>query len=728
MSLLPSNHALSVHVNSCRSSPKEKMSSCKSKSDSTVSLGCKPFSSCNSSQGVNLGKALGTRSYYVRSPVSAIASNEDTTGVFQTSDFTSLITTLLESNRILHKEIQQMQREHRKTMTTLTQFYQQAKYETPTSDCGSVHDGGSVEKTSLHTHPRTVKTIEMSKDKGCDTVGGGVCDDCQLADVSGRSDGDVVCSNRVELEVNVTAVNRTEKGSKLCRKEKLICEDSMGGNEGKEGERTSDEGDSMGGNEGEGEEISSEDEEESIVDGNCSISEDANFLDDSDHDDEGKIQLECVPAVESSAVSSSCSTEFGRLSCDEEGEEVNQTGRSDPDPLASPGMEAVKKMWDKFSVNDYDFITYFEGPVIKSKPKKWTPRITVPQPFNMTIREGTFPIKKSKSLEIAEKEVLERKTLEDRAVQKQFRATPIPANTFLPLFDLINARNEQRRETVKEECAKMLEFSQKPFSFYKRDTLKHEHREGMLKQCREQEVANLKKKQFKARPVPTKLFAPEIDEKLWEKEEYRRIRKKMRADDLLTKSKLPSRMQESRSDRDLGKAYREKLEENEAKAFMTEEHCFHPCATHNIPDYDKVYHKFQQQLELKKLSKSTTITEPFQLQTDAVCSKRRKKLQDKIQAAEENAKLLPCGFSRLHRNPRRSPYPTQMTQTARLRQSKTQDKMAQQMHKELEEEEDQRARKIQQRMMQKEVNRKASRMDPSPWLEESKRRKMEEFR
>ena len=511
---------MSAYENSSCCSPKENTFSCKSLSDPEDSLSIKLSSDTTSYEEDNL------RDTSCCDP--SVNTTEAVIGIFQTSDFTNLITLLLKSNRVLHQEIQKMQREHQKSMTTLMQVcHKLSDNKIPYSDsaAGWLHDGNSME---------------------CGVVGD-----------YGRV-GELSAGNEGEMEEKVGQGDKNESTDCLPRKVD-----------------------------------SAED---------CFPQE---------YEDQ-KNQLDYI-SVESLTY---YSRELDKSSCNKE--RNNATIHSNPE---SPGIEAVKNMWEHFSVNSHDLTVSEEEPVVKSKQKKWNSKATVPQPFNMSIREAKSHKKKSRSLKIAEQEDLKKKAMDDAEVRKIYCATPIPASTFLPLHELSNARNEQKRNILKKECAKNLESTQKPFSFYKRDTLKQKHREDIHKQNLDQEVAMLKKNMFKAKPVPPNLLDSEMDQKLLEQEEYKAIIKKMRADKLLAKSKLPFHMQKSAVKPD------KKHENHEDKDFLTDDQCFHP----NVPKCEKGFHTFPQHPVSEKHSKGTTIAEP--LQTDSVCSRRT--IQDKFQAAEK---------------------------------------------------------------------------------------------
>ena len=416
------------------------------------------------------------------------------------------------------------------------------------------------------------------------------------------------------------------------------------------------------------------------------------------------------------------------------------------DPFASPGVLAVEKMWDNFSVDDYTFYVDPDRSTSgEKKPREWTPKITIPKPFAMTIRESTTPKQKSQSVLIAEREEMERRAWEEAELKKQFRATPVPAHTFLPLYELVNARNEQRREQIKLLSKEILKSTEKPFSFSKRDEAKMQAKAASVRQSQKFERAReLEEKQFTAKPIPKHVFDPTADEKIQEQEEYRRIRIKMRAEELLASSKLPGSMQTRGKEYTVGSLRKKRLETNEKHAFPTSNHNFHPSVRDDIPNYNQAYEKFSQELAKRKRTKHTTITAPFYLRTELIPSRKEQVLDD-LRADEEVMPENRWPFIAARKKvSRKSPvrpkctsrsvseggvmYATAMTATTRARQSLTKERLAGILAEERAEEERRREKKERDRALKATVSQKSMSHDPSAWLEEKQKEKLQQFR
>eukprot|EP00069_Balaena_mysticetus_P009510 bmy_06236T0 len=130
---------------------------------------------------------------------------------------------------------------------------------------------------------------------------------------------------------------------------------------------------------------------------------------------------------------------------------------------------------------------------------------------------------KSKSdIEMARKLL---KKQEESECKKNFRANPVPAFVFLPLYHDIVKQNEERRRSRKEKNKEALLASQKPFKFIAREEQKQAIWEKQLK-----DLFKSKKKtnRFKARPIPRSTCGSTINGKLTEEELCRNIRTQQR--------------------------------------------------------------------------------------------------------------------------------------------------------------------------------------------------------
>uniref|UniRef100_A0A8C3Q3K3 Protein FAM161A n=1 Tax=Chrysolophus pictus TaxID=9089 RepID=A0A8C3Q3K3_CHRPC len=317
--------------------------------------------------------------------------------------------------------------------------------------------------------------------------------------------------------------------------------------------------------------------------------------------------------------------------------------------------ERIARMWDGFSVDDYLPPRKHSLPSAAAarttwKQKAWSPKITVPKPFQMTIREARKKEQnvKSKSQIEMENNLLKKQLEEEAECQKKFRATPVPAAVFLPLYHEIVQRNEERRKSVKERSKLRLLASQKPFKFIEREKQRDEIRKMQL---RDLSTPAKKTKPFKAKPVPRYIYSPSVRDRLQEEELYREIRIRMRAEELLRNASLPtSRL----APKDVNKKKKHKCAEPKEMEHK-------PKIQPRVPDFDRLHQKFQKRLRQKQQVKHLTVCEPFHLRTPYIPSNKGKVLRD-IQEDEERLKETRWPYA----SPRRKPQTRQSSANSPL--------------------------------------------------------------
>ncbi|KAH9496128.1 hypothetical protein Btru_012128 [Bulinus truncatus] len=311
-------------------------------------------------------------------------------------------------------------------------------------------------------------------------------------------------------------------------------------------------------------------------------------------------------------------------------------------------LEKVKQLWEDFKISDSPPRRHSFS---SSKPKQsnganekkeWRHRITIPQPFTMSLREALKEKKKTKAQLELEQRRLEKQKQEEAECEKKFKAQPIPAHVYLPKYEEIMEKNESRRQCIKHYCKELLESQVKPFHFEIREKEKKMQRTLSAPVNHSQEI----KQSFKAKPVPKHIFSPEIDEKFLEEEELRKIRVRMRAKELLHEASLPPSMAE-----------REKLKEQEKQEMVKHAKLSNKKKqiryAHSVPDYDALYKEFQKELSRRKAIKEGTVVEPFNLETERIHSHRERIKQDTVED-EKRLKENNHPFQRSRSTPRSS--------------------------------------------------------------------------
>ncbi|XP_077138827.1 protein FAM161A isoform X2 [Ranitomeya variabilis] len=305
-------------------------------------------------------------------------------------------------------------------------------------------------------------------------------------------------------------------------------------------------------------------------------------------------------------------------------------GEDDSDTNHSISVaEKIGQMWNGFIVEDYikktDFVIHqSKQKVKKSKCKEWSHKVTIPQPFDMTIRESMkkeMNVKSKSEIEM-ENNLLKKRLEEEAECQKKFRANPVPASVYLPLYHEIVERNEERRNFVKDRSKEILQASQRPFLFTEREERKKQKKEMQLDDL-PNSVHTFK--HFKAKPVPKSIYGTSVNERLKEEELYRQIRIQMRSQELLHSSSYPTSTLACRTSPKSRKTrcQQSKMEESHKPKINTQ-----------IPNFRVLHENHEKRFLKNKDTKLVTICDPFQLCTSNLASNKGKILKD-IEADEE---------------------------------------------------------------------------------------------
>ncbi|XP_028627724.1 protein FAM161B [Grammomys surdaster] len=243
----------------------------------------------------------------------------------------------------------------------------------------------------------------------------------------------------------------------------------------------------------------------------------------------------------------------------------------------------------------------------------WASSITVPQPFRMTLREA-----RKKSQWLASPASFEQERLqaqkqgqEEAECHRQFRAQPVPAHVYLPLYQEIMERTEARRRASIQKRKEQLLSSLKPFSFLE----KKEQQKKDTSQRDSAAVAQTKvpPKKATSKKIPKSILEPALGDKLQESELLRKIRIQMRAMDMLQMASSPISTPSSRAPRTATRTQEEKL------SFLQTEFGFQPQVNPVVPDYESLYKAFQRRAAERRETRETTRNKPFFLRTANLC-------------------------------------------------------------------------------------------------------------
>ena len=311
----------------------------------------------------------------------------------------------------------------------------------------------------------------------------------------------------------------------------------------------------------------------------------------------------------------------------------------------------IEGMWDNFSIDDYaprksrlrqrsnSMSKLSRSSSFDRKSDRassvtstdWKNRVTIPKPFKMTVRENFKEKNKSKTLEEFEQKQREKERVEEEECQKKFKAKPVPAHVYVPLYDEIMEQKEERRKEMREACMELTKSMEKPFKFVKREEEKKKQNRSPISSKAIAEMNKGKKKTFKAKPFPTHLFNNSTEDKMLEEEEYRKIRVQMRAEEMLRKSQLPPNMAARGKDYTEGR-YRSKSHvQKTKKSGFKDDYQFKPKINDDVPDFDELHREFHKEMAQRKMAREATVCKPFNLRTEKVVRKKQKQYEDLLQ-------------------------------------------------------------------------------------------------
>ncbi|XP_035757949.1 protein FAM161B isoform X2 [Egretta garzetta] len=361
----------------------------------------------------------------------------------------------------------------------------------------------------------------------------------------------------------------------------------------------------------------------------------------------------------------------------------------------------------------------------KSASSPWIPSITIPQPFEMTLREARKKSQLMKSYMFLEldKQRDKRQSQDEAECQKQFRAQPVPAHVFLPLYQEIMEQNEIRRQIATQKRKELLLSTQRPFSFLEKEEKKKEAiRQKFLAAATLKESSKQKQASKK---VPKSTYGPLLGDKLKEAELYREVRIQMRAKDLLESSVAlidTSNCRREPQTRTATKTKQERLGFLQDKSFS-----FKPRINPTIPDFEGLYWAFQREAVRRQEIKEATRNKPFKLRTSNLRGRQRQ-ANEKIKDSQQLSKVSLqkshslTGLSALSSNT----LPVHITDATRKRESAI--RYSQENKKEGAKEGiywlDKHKKKCQ--AIQKSVNSRAKALDPHKSLEETYKEKLKQ--
>ncbi|NXK92354.1 F161B protein, partial [Formicarius rufipectus] len=366
----------------------------------------------------------------------------------------------------------------------------------------------------------------------------------------------------------------------------------------------------------------------------------------------------------------------------------------------------------------------------KSASSPWIPSITIPQPFKMTLREARKKSELMKSYMFLEldKQRDKRQSQDEAECLKQFRAQPVPAHVFLPLYQEIMEQNEIRRQTATQKRKELLLSTQRPFSFLEKEEKKKEAiRQKFLSAATPNESAKQKQASKK---VPKSTYDILLGDKLKEAELFREIRIQMRAKDMLENSVAPIDMSNCRREPQSRTATRTK--QKRLSFLQDKTFSFKPRTNPTIPDFEELYWAFQKEAVRKQEIKEPTRNKPFKLRTSNLPARQRQANEKiKVRYLDTSMKLSKVSIQKSHSLtglPSLSPntLPVHITDATRRRESAIRYSQVNKKEGDKEGIYWLEKQKMKCQAIQKSVNSRAKALDPHSRMEETHKEKVKQ--
>jgi len=319
--------------------------------------------------------------------------------------------------------------------------------------------------------------------------------------------------------------------------------------------------------------------------------------------------------------------------------------------------EILKRMWDNFEPDErVKKMMELEKKThkISRRSCKWRPVVTVPEPFEMTVREER-KMKEKKPKEAGE-------APEEEIFEHRHRAKSAPATTFVPLYDEMNERMKERREVIRENAVNVTMAMQQPFSFDKRDAENKIRKVSEIERIRRDEAKKIKEmSNFKAKPVNMKVLDSKVYDKVEEENLYRKIKGRLRKEELLFTSSLPPRMKNNRQ--------REVERRNERMEKERREMEFsHAPQVTKMPDFEKLHRKEMRRKLMHEITreKREIVQKPFRL---SARERSRSSVTSSLSSLDCREKGRPSSVQnyRRYEKAKENPMPTRMSETSRKR-------------------------------------------------------------
>eukprot|EP00079_Xenopus_tropicalis_P012060 XP_002938640.1 PREDICTED: protein FAM161B [Xenopus tropicalis] len=269
-----------------------------------------------------------------------------------------------------------------------------------------------------------------------------------------------------------------------------------------------------------------------------------------------------------------------------------------------------------------------KAPKSKEATKAHDFEVTVPRPFQMTLREADRKIKLNLDAFCNMDTTIDTESMEDPECLKQFRAQPVPSKVFMPLYDELVEEHEAKRKAHILKRKELLLSTQKPFRFL---TKEEERKKKTVLRSETAPPGQQQQQRIKCNSYRT-ILDPALSDKLKETELLRKINSQIRAKDMLENSAAPIPVTRRERDPQTSTLLKTKQEH---LGYLQQNLTFQPNINTAVPDFQKLYKMFQRESLLNQNVKEPTRNKPFTLHTSRR-SEQRKQRQTPMEASADS--------------------------------------------------------------------------------------------
>jgi len=265
------------------------------------------------------------------------------------------------------------------------------------------------------------------------------------------------------------------------------------------------------------------------------------------------------------------------------------------------------------------------------KSQRRTKRFTVPEPFRFEHHQS-LPSQYIMSAKL-DAELALKKQEHHSACNARFHARPLPSSIMEPRYAIMNAEQEMVRQSNKEASRQWHKALEQPFSFYFTDQLRQQIRKDTSKKLND---PNRFQKQFRAKEPPQHTFQDRW-KMLQDEMEAKKHDRVARAEQKLSESRMPNRMEQAQIDAAVGDSRRRRQQQRRERVHPDWQTKYPSRPLGYVPNFDELHANFEFEAAKTRarVRRGATVPEEFKL-----TGNRKEDTARRIQGLENKKKVV----------------------------------------------------------------------------------------